>query len=148
MKLEELYRIILDRREHPTPNSYTASLFAAGEDEIVKKVGEEAIEVILAAKSQGKQRLIEEIADLTYHSLGHDGPNPSGSRSRTVVSSWILVSSARITAISGANSNITCRQTPHGLPPLLVATAIATKSRYPSDTALVIATRSAQMLAG
>jgi phosphoribosyl-ATP pyrophosphohydrolase len=69
MKLEELYRIILDRREHPTPNSYTASLFANGEDEIVKKVGEEAIEVILAAKSQGKQRLIEEIADLTYHSL-------------------------------------------------------------------------------
>lgn len=69
MKLDELYRIILDRREHPTPNSYTASLFAAGEDEIVKKVGEEAIEVILAAKAQGKQRLIEEIADLTYHGL-------------------------------------------------------------------------------
>lgn len=69
MTLEDLYRIILDRREHPTPNSYTASLFAAGEDEIVKKVGEEAIEVILAAKAQGKQRLIEEIADLTYHSL-------------------------------------------------------------------------------
>jgi phosphoribosyl-ATP pyrophosphohydrolase len=69
MTLEELYRIILDRREHPTPNSYTASLFAAGMDEIVKKVGEEAIEVILAAKAQGRQRLIEEIADLTYHSL-------------------------------------------------------------------------------
>jgi phosphoribosyl-ATP pyrophosphohydrolase len=69
MTLEDLYLIILDRREHPIPNSYTASLFAAGEDEIVKKVGEEAIEVILAAKAQGKQRLIEEIADLTYHSL-------------------------------------------------------------------------------
>lgn len=69
MTLEELYHIILDRREHPTPNSYTASLFAAGEDEIVKKVGEEAIEVILAAKAQGKQRLIEEVADLTYHGL-------------------------------------------------------------------------------
>jgi phosphoribosyl-ATP pyrophosphohydrolase len=69
MTLEDLYRIILDRREHPTPDSYTAHLFSAGLDEIVKKVGEEAIEVILAAKGQGKQRLIEEIADLTYHSL-------------------------------------------------------------------------------
>ena len=69
MNLDELYRIIIDRREHPTPDSYTASLFAAGIDEIVKKVGEEAIEVILAAKAQGRQRLIEEVADLTYHSL-------------------------------------------------------------------------------
>jgi phosphoribosyl-ATP pyrophosphohydrolase len=69
MTLEELYQIILDRRKNPTPDSYTASLFAAGTDEIVKKVGEEAIEVILAAKAQGKQRLIEEVADLAYHSL-------------------------------------------------------------------------------
>jgi phosphoribosyl-ATP pyrophosphohydrolase len=69
MTIEELYRIILDRREHPTPDSYTARLFSAGLDEIVKKVGEEAIEVILAAKAQGRQRLIEEVADLTYHSL-------------------------------------------------------------------------------
>jgi phosphoribosyl-ATP pyrophosphohydrolase len=69
MTLEELYHIILDRRDHPSPDSYTASLFAAGNDEIVKKVGEEAIEVILAAKAQGKQRLVEEVADLAYHSL-------------------------------------------------------------------------------
>ncbi len=69
MTLEELYRIIVDRRDHPTPDSYTASLFAAGTDEIAKKVGEEAIEVILAAKAQGKQRLVEEVADLAYHSL-------------------------------------------------------------------------------
>jgi phosphoribosyl-ATP pyrophosphohydrolase len=69
MTLEELYRIIIDRRDHPTPDSYTASLFAAGTDEIAKKVGEEAIEVILAAKAQGKQRLVEEVADLAYHSL-------------------------------------------------------------------------------
>jgi phosphoribosyl-ATP pyrophosphohydrolase len=44
-------------------------LLAEGEDEIVKKVGEEAVEVILAAKSQGDQRLIEEVADLAYHVL-------------------------------------------------------------------------------
>ena len=61
--------MICDRRNHPTPNSYTASLFAAGEDEIIKKVGEEAIEVVLAAKGQGNQRLVEEFADLAYHSL-------------------------------------------------------------------------------
>ncbi len=42
---------------------------AAGEDEMVKKVGEEAVEVILAAKGQGDQRLVEEVADLTYHVL-------------------------------------------------------------------------------
>jgi phosphoribosyl-ATP pyrophosphohydrolase len=69
MTLDELYAIICDRRDHPTPNSYTASLFQAGEDKIVKKVGEEAMEIILAAKGQTRQRLIEEVADLTYHTL-------------------------------------------------------------------------------
>ncbi len=49
--------------------SYTARLLAAGEDEIVKKVGEEAVEIILAAKGQGNARLIEETADLVYHLL-------------------------------------------------------------------------------
>jgi phosphoribosyl-ATP pyrophosphohydrolase len=69
MTLNELYGIICDRRENPIPGSYTAKLFGAGEDEIVKKVGEEAVEVILAAKGQGNQRLVEEIADLAYHTL-------------------------------------------------------------------------------
>lgn len=69
MTIGELYAIICDRRDHPTPNSYTASLFSAGEDKIIKKVGEEAMEVILAAKGQTRQRLVEEIADLTYHTL-------------------------------------------------------------------------------
>ena len=44
-------------------------MIAEGEDEIVKKVGEEAVEVILAVKGQGNQRVIEEVADLTYHLL-------------------------------------------------------------------------------
>ncbi len=65
--LDDLYATILDRKAHPRPNSYTAKLFAAGEDEIAKKVGEEAIEVILAAKAQTDRRLIEETADLLYH---------------------------------------------------------------------------------
>ena len=67
--LDELYATIVDRRTSPRPASYTASLFAAGEDEIIKKVGEEAIEVILAAKAQGDQRVVEEAADLLYHLL-------------------------------------------------------------------------------
>ena len=69
MTLDDLYQIICDRRDNPTAQSYTASLFAKGEDEILKKVGEEAVEVVLAAKAQGDARLIEEVADLTYHTL-------------------------------------------------------------------------------
>jgi phosphoribosyl-ATP pyrophosphohydrolase len=65
--LDELYATIIDRKQNPKPGSYTNSLFEAGEDEIVKKVGEEAIEVIIAAKGQTDQRLIEESADLLYH---------------------------------------------------------------------------------
>jgi len=69
MTLDELFEIILARQANPPPGSYTARLLAAGEDEIMKKVGEEAIEVILAAKGQGDERLISEMADLYYHSL-------------------------------------------------------------------------------
>ncbi len=69
MNVRELYAIICERRDHPLPDSYTAKLLAQGEDEILKKIGEEAVEVILAGKAQGDQRLIEEIADLTYHTL-------------------------------------------------------------------------------
>ena len=69
MKLSELYTIICQRRDHPKPDSYTAKLLAQGEDEILKKIGEEAIEVILAAKAQGDERVIEEISDLLYHLL-------------------------------------------------------------------------------
>lgn len=53
----------------PPDKSYTARLLAAGQDEIVKKIGEEAIEVILAAKGQGDGRVVEESADLVYHLL-------------------------------------------------------------------------------
>ncbi len=63
----ELFAIIQSRRTADPQTSYTARLFAAGEEEILKKVGEEAIEVILAASAQGNQRLIEESADLLYH---------------------------------------------------------------------------------
>ena len=67
--LSKLTEVIEDRKHNPQPGSYTSQLFSQGEDAILKKVGEEAMEVILAAKGQGKQRLLEEVADLLYHTL-------------------------------------------------------------------------------
>ena len=67
--LDELTQIIEARKGNPQPGSYTSQLFSEGEDAILKKVGEEAMEVILAAKGQGNQRLVEEVADLFYHTL-------------------------------------------------------------------------------
>lgn len=67
--LAQLFAIIEDRKAHPQPGSYTNRLLELGEDEIVKKIGEEAIEVILATKGQGNERLVSELADLTYHCL-------------------------------------------------------------------------------
>ncbi len=67
--LSELYQTLESRKTADPQTSYTARLFQQGEDEIVKKIGEEAIEVILAAKSQGEQRIVEETSDLLYHLL-------------------------------------------------------------------------------
>jgi len=67
--LDTLFATILDRQANPHPGSYTAKLLDAGEDEILKKIGEEAMEVILAAKGEEDERLVSEIADLFYHLL-------------------------------------------------------------------------------
>ena len=69
MILNELFNTIKGRRTADPEKSYTARLFHQGEDEILKKIGEESVEVILAAKGQGDARLVEEIADLSYHIL-------------------------------------------------------------------------------
>jgi len=69
MEITELYDIILDRKSNPKPGSYTNSLFDAGLPRIAQKVGEEGTEVVVAALSQETERLVEEIADLTYHVL-------------------------------------------------------------------------------
>ncbi len=69
MTLQELYEIIEDRKRNLPGNSYTTTLFKEGLDKIVQKVGEESIEVLVAAKNKSKQRLIEEISDLLYHLL-------------------------------------------------------------------------------
>jgi len=68
-EINQLFQTLQDRKINPQPGSYTNELLNTGEDEIVKKIGEEAIELILAAKGQGDQRLVEETADLIYHIL-------------------------------------------------------------------------------
>ena len=65
--LDELYEIIKERIFLQSENSYTYKLHLKGLDEIIKKLGEESIEVILAAKHQDKINLVYEIADLFYH---------------------------------------------------------------------------------
>lgn len=67
--LEELARVIADRAQAPPEESYTARLLARGPDQVLKKIGEEATEVVLAARVQGDDRLAEEAADLLYHLL-------------------------------------------------------------------------------
>ena len=67
--IEQLFATIEQRKQNPSPNSYTSSLFATGENEILKKIGEEAVEVIIAAKGEGDERVIYEMSDLIYHNL-------------------------------------------------------------------------------
>ncbi len=59
----------MERKSTPREDSYTCRLFKKGKDEILKKVGEEAVEVILASKGQGKEQLVYELSDLIYHML-------------------------------------------------------------------------------
>lgn len=65
--LSGLFQTIQARKDNPPPDSYTAKLFMAGDLEIAKKVGEEAIEVIVASYKEGDARLASECADLIYH---------------------------------------------------------------------------------
>lgn len=67
--LEGVLRTIRDRRANPQPGSYTAKLFEGGHDKILKKVAEEAGEVIIAAKGGKKEEIIYEVADLFFHTL-------------------------------------------------------------------------------
>ncbi|HOC08800.1 MAG: bifunctional phosphoribosyl-AMP cyclohydrolase/phosphoribosyl-ATP diphosphatase HisIE [Clostridiales bacterium] len=65
--LDRLYSVVLDRRNNPREGSYTNYLLEKGLDKTLKKVGEEAAEVIIGAKNPGKQETVYEIADLLYH---------------------------------------------------------------------------------
>lgn len=67
--LHELYQVIEDRRTNPIEGSYTNYLFDKGIDKILKKVGEETTETVIAAKNSSKEELIYETSDLLYHLL-------------------------------------------------------------------------------
>ena len=63
------YQVILDRRSEHAEGSYTSYLFEQGIDKILKKVGEECTEMVIAAKNNDKNETVYEIADLIYHTL-------------------------------------------------------------------------------
>ena len=65
--LEALYQVVLDRKARPQEGSYTCYLFDKGLDKILKKVGEECTEVIIAGKAGDKRETVYEIGDLMYH---------------------------------------------------------------------------------
>ncbi|MDQ6962058.1 MAG: phosphoribosyl-ATP diphosphatase [Mariprofundaceae bacterium] len=67
--LKTLSKVIEERKNTPSEKSYVASLIHKGQDKILQKVGEEAIETILAAKSGDKAHLIAETADLWFHCM-------------------------------------------------------------------------------
>lgn len=65
--LNELYAVIKDRKENPMEGSYTNYLFDKGIDKILKKVGEETTEVVIAAKNENKDEFVGEVCDVIYH---------------------------------------------------------------------------------
>ena len=65
--LEKLYQVVLDRKANPQEGSYTCYLFDKGLDKILKKVGEECAETIIAAKNDVPADTVGEISDLIYH---------------------------------------------------------------------------------
>jgi phosphoribosyl-ATP pyrophosphohydrolase/phosphoribosyl-AMP cyclohydrolase len=67
--LEELARVVAERAAAPPEESYTARLLSKGPDQVLKKIGEEATEVVLAGRGESDERLAEEVADLLYHLL-------------------------------------------------------------------------------
>ncbi|MGG0123031.1 phosphoribosyl-ATP diphosphatase [Bacillus paranthracis] len=62
-----LFETIEDRKKNPLSESYTNYLFLKGEDKILKKIGEECSEVIIASKNNDKEELVKEMVDVLYH---------------------------------------------------------------------------------
>ena len=67
--LSEVFKIICDRRDNPVEDSYTCSLFDNGDNKILKKIGEETAEVVMACKDDNPEEIASETADLLYHTL-------------------------------------------------------------------------------
>ena len=68
-ELNELYAVIADRKANPKEGSYTNYLFDKGLDKILKKVGEECAETIIASKNNSQDEVVYEMSDLWYHCL-------------------------------------------------------------------------------
>jgi len=78
--IQQIFEVIRDRKANPKVESYVSDLFAKGQDQILKKVGEEAAELVVASKNGRKEEIIYEVADLWFHTLvllGHHGISPS-----------------------------------------------------------------------
>ena len=67
--LQQLERIIIDRKNNPDEKSYTASLFAKGINKVAQKVGEEAVELVIESKDDNQELFLGEAADLLFHYL-------------------------------------------------------------------------------
>ncbi len=67
--ISQVFGVIVDRRDRPHPDSYTSKLLAGGDNKILKKIGEESAEVVMACKDDDKDGIAGEVADLFYHTL-------------------------------------------------------------------------------
>ena len=67
--LSQVFAVIRDRKLNPQPDSYTNQLFAGGDNKILQKIGEEAVEVVMACKDDAPDEIAGEVADLLYHTL-------------------------------------------------------------------------------
>ena len=67
--LSQVFEVICDRRDHPNSESYTCKLLAGGDNKILKKIGEESAEVVMAFKDNEEEAIAGEVADLFYHTL-------------------------------------------------------------------------------
>jgi len=67
--LAQLTKTLNDRKQADPAKSYTAALFAAGTESILKKIGEEAMEVVIAGTAGNKREIVHETADLWFHTL-------------------------------------------------------------------------------
>ncbi len=67
--LSQVFEVIRERRDNPNPDSYTCKLLAGGDNKILKKIGEESAEVVMACKDDRPDEIAGEVADLLYHTL-------------------------------------------------------------------------------
>lgn len=67
--LSQVFEVIKDRRDNPNPESYTCKLFKGGDNTILKKIGEESAEVVMACKDDAADEIAGEVADLMFHAM-------------------------------------------------------------------------------